>query len=104
MEAVLARYFEAANGRDFSGQVGCFAPDAVVHDEEHDHVGAEAIGAWIEETTQKYDQRFTVLGSKERDGAEVVTATVAGNFPGSPIELDFVFTLRNGKIAALRVE
>lgn len=104
MQPLLTKYFQAANERDFDGQTTCFAEDARVYDEAEDHVGRAAIRAWIEETTQKYDQHLTVLGSRERDGNEVVTARVEGSFPGSPIELDFVFTLREGMIAALKVE
>jgi ketosteroid isomerase-like protein len=30
-----------------------------------------------------------------------VAVVITGTFPGSPLELDFFFTLRDGKIAAL---
>ena len=39
----------------------------------------------------------------ERDGKIDVTVRVAGNFPGSPIDLQFVFTLKAGKISLLEI-
>jgi hypothetical protein len=33
----------------------------------------------------------------------IVTNRLTGNFPGSPIELEFVFTLDRDKIAALEI-
>jgi hypothetical protein len=39
----------------------------------------------------------------EHDGKTVVTSRDTGNFPGSPIELEFVFGLADGKIASLEI-
>jgi hypothetical protein len=39
-----------------------------------------------------------------RDGKAVVSTTLTGDFPGSPITLDFVFTLEGARIAALEVQ
>jgi hypothetical protein len=33
----------------------------------------------------------------------VVTSQVSGTFPGSPIDLRYVFTVEGGKIAALEI-
>jgi hypothetical protein len=37
------------------------------------------------------------------DGPTVVTAQVSGTFPGSPIQLRYRFTLRDGLIAAVTI-
>ncbi len=34
----------------------------------------------------------------------ILTVTLAGNFPGSPVSLDFCFTIQAGKIAGLRID
>ena len=44
-----------------------------------------------------------ITGVTEKDGGTVVTATVSGNFEGSPASLDYHFTLKDQKIAALRI-
>jgi hypothetical protein len=40
----------------------------------------------------------------EPDGKTIVATKVSGSFPGSPITLDFVFRLENGKIASLDIQ
>jgi hypothetical protein len=40
----------------------------------------------------------------EKDGERfIVTGHVTGNFPGSPIDLRYVFTLRDGAIVRLEI-
>jgi len=39
----------------------------------------------------------------ESDGATVVIARVAGDFPGSPVELQHAFRLDGGQIASLGI-
>jgi hypothetical protein len=39
----------------------------------------------------------------QRDGATIVAAKVAGDFPGSPVTLDHVFRLEGDKISSLEI-
>jgi hypothetical protein len=39
----------------------------------------------------------------ERDGKTIVACKLSGNFPGSPININFVFELRDGKITSLKI-
>jgi hypothetical protein len=74
-----------------------------VHDENHDHVGRESVRAWIEDTSRIFRPQTEVL-SADVFGDEVrVTNGVSGDFPGSPVELPFAFTLRDGQIARLNI-
>lgn len=102
-EAVAA-YWKAANARSIAAASSCFASDGVVHDEGQTHRGLAAIRTWIEDTTRKYHPIVEALRSEEKEGRHLVTARVSGTFPGSPVELDFVFTVRNGKIARLEIQ
>ena len=43
------------------------------------------------------------LASVQKDGKTIVTNRLTGNFPGSPIELEFVFTLAGDKIVSLEI-
>ena len=43
------------------------------------------------------------LASVHKDGKTVVTNRLSGNFPGSPIELQFIFELDGNKIASLEI-
>lgn len=102
MNAVTA-YFAAINARDFASAAACFAPDARVHDESRDYVGQGEIRVWIEETTRKYDHHLAPGTITPRDGKNIVTTLVTGNFPGSPVELDFVFTVTGEGISSLEI-
>jgi hypothetical protein len=97
-------YFAAANARRTDDACDCFSPDAHVHDENHDHHGTAAIRAWIEETGRKYQPQVEILRTEETGDSVTVTGLVSGDFPGSPVELDYSFTLANGTISRLSIE
>jgi ketosteroid isomerase-like protein len=99
----VAAYFAATNRHDVAAMHACFAADAVAHDERADHVGSDAIRAWIEETTAKYRATAEITGATVDGDRTVVTASIAGSFPGSPVSLDFAFTLRGSEIARLEI-
>jgi hypothetical protein len=99
----IARFIEASNARDLDASVACFAADAVVEDEGQTHRGIDAVRAWKRETEERFRYTIEPNGIDERDGQTVVTATLAGNFPGSPVELQYEFTLVDGEIAALAI-
>jgi hypothetical protein len=88
----------------FAGALAeCFAEDAVVRDEGQTIEGLAAIQQWKAETKRKYQHTIQPLGSAEKDGKTVVTCRLTGNFPGSPLDLRFVFTVEAGKIASLEI-
>jgi hypothetical protein len=43
------------------------------------------------------------LDVADRDGKTVLKAQLTGDFPGSPVTLDFAFVLKDGKIASLQI-
>ena len=100
----IAIYIDAENRGDTSALDQCFAEDAVVHDERETIQGLAAIKEWKAETKRKYNHTIEPLESVQREGTTVVTNRLTGNFPGSPIELEFVFTLEGDKIVSLEVE
>lgn len=99
----VAIYFAAENQGHTEIVAQCFAPNAVVRDEGKTIEGLAAIKQWEAETRKKYEHTVEPLGFAQKDGKAVVTNRVTGNFPGSPIELEFVFTLDGDKIAALEI-
>ena len=65
--------------------------------------GRQAIGRWKAEATAKYHYTSEPL-AVDCSGADVtVIARVTGEFPGSPIELRYRFTLEGDKIARLEI-
>ena len=99
----IAIYIAAENRGDTEAMAQCFAEDAVVRDEGKTIKGLAAIKHWKAETKRKYQHTVEPLASAQKDGKTIVTNRLTGNFPGSPIELQFIFTLDGGKIASLEI-
>ena len=96
-------YFRAENSGDVESMSGCFAPQAIVRDESRTYAGIAAIKAWKAETKKKYSHTVEPLDIDERDGKTVVKARLTGTFPGSPITVEFRFTLEGGRITSLDI-
>ena len=99
----IALYIEAENSGDVSLFDQCFTDDAVVFDENERHEGLTAIKEWKSETKRKYQHTVEPLSIIEKEGRTIVTNRLTGKFPGSPIELEFAFTLRGNKIVSLEI-
>src|SRR5204863_2086033 len=99
----IAIYIMAANRCETEAVAQCLAGKAVVRDEGKTIQGLAAIKKWMIETKQKYQHKIEPLSATQKDGKTIVTNRLTGNFPGSPIELEFVFTLDCEKIAALEI-
>ena len=98
----IAAYF-ADNGQDRDAWAQYVADNAVVRDEGRTIRGLPAIKAWKAETKKQYQHTLEPLASVDRDGKIDVTVRVAGHFPGSPIDLQFIFSLEGGKISVLEI-
>ncbi len=98
----IAAFFHANNTREFADFLSLFTADAHVTDESREHRGA-AIQEWIESATAEAKPVADVTAATQSGDETVVTATVSGNFPGSPIPLRYTFTLRDGKIERLSI-
>lgn len=99
----IASYIAAENSGDTDALAQCFSEDAVVRDEGKTIKGLAAIKQWKAETGTKYQHTVEPLLRVQKDGKTIVTNRLTGNFPGSPIELEFVFTLAGDKIASLEI-
>jgi ketosteroid isomerase-like protein len=99
----IAIYIDAENRGDTEALAKCFAEDAVVRDEGETIEGLAAIKRWKAETKKKYEHTIEPLASAQKDGKTIVTNRLTGNFPGSPVELEFVFELDGDKIALLEI-
>jgi SnoaL-like domain len=99
----IAIYLAAENQGHTDIVAECFSENAVVRDEGQAIEGLAAIKQWLGETKSKYQHTIEPLAFAEKDGKTIVTNRLTGNFPGSPIELEFVFTLDRDKIASLEI-
>jgi hypothetical protein len=97
-------YMSSENAHDADALAACFAPDATVTDEGRTREGLADIAAWRRETTQKYRHTVEPVAVVERDGKTIVATKVSGDFPGSPVTLDFIYRLKDGKISSLEIQ
>ena len=101
---VIQRYIDASNAHDVRGIVDCFTDDAVVRDENATRHGKIDIGGWATETIQKYKFQFKPLSADERGAETILSVEVSGSFPGSPITLDYHFSVADDKIQSLIID
>jgi len=99
----IAAYIAAENRGDTDALAQCFTEHAVVRDERRTIEGLAAIKEWKAETKRKYQHTVEPLASTWKDDKIIVTSRLTGNFPGSPIELQFIFKLDGNKIASLEI-
>jgi ketosteroid isomerase-like protein len=97
-------YINASNAHDVKSILACFSDDAVVHDEGETLRGKESIEGWIVKTIEKYKFQFKPLRIKVDDPEVVVAVEVSGTFDGSPVTLDYHFTVENEKILSLTID
>jgi ketosteroid isomerase-like protein len=99
----IAIYVDAENRGDADAMAKCFAEDAVVRDEGRTIKGVAAIKRWKAETKKKYRHNVEPLTVAREGDKIIVTNRLTGKFPGSPIEIRFVFRLEGDKIASLEI-
>ncbi|TCN45057.1 SnoaL-like protein [Shinella granuli] len=98
-----ADYFAADKGRSAEDVAACFTEGAIVRDEGNTYAGREAIRHWKESSSTKYTYTVEPFAIAAEDGRTVVTSHLAGDFPGSPVDLRYVFVFEGNKIAELEI-
>ena len=98
----ITAYF-AADLTDAHAVARCFTPDGCVLDEGKAHVGRAAIEAWKAAASTRYRYTTTPRRLEQHGGVYVVTSHVSGEFPDSPVDLRYTFTLKQGRIAMLEI-
>lgn len=103
LPAAIAGYFAADRDGDIDAVAACFTEDARITDEGKDNHGREAVRAWKRKSSQAYRYTAEPFAIADEGDRTVVTSHVAGDFPGSPIDLRYIFELRDDRIAALEI-
>ena len=98
----IAAYFTADKGAS-EAVAQCFTKNAVVQDEGHTYDGRAAIRRWKADASAKYQYTCEPFACEQKDGKFIVTSRLTGNFPGSPVNLRFLFGLDGDKIASLEI-
>src|ERR1700676_4231200 len=99
----LATYFAGHKNHDVDAMIGTFAESATVKDEGQERRGLPAIRKWRGGSNEKKTVAVVVINVAETAANTTVRGRVSGNFPGSPVELRFIFTLDQRKITRLEI-
>jgi hypothetical protein len=103
LPSAVAAFFHATNTREFGDFLSLFTDNAHVNDEANDYYGAQ-IADWIAEATADTKPTTKVTDIAPEGDQLQVTAQVSGNFPGSPVQLRYFFTIKDSKIAKLLIK
>lgn len=103
LSGAIAAYFAADRGRDPEAVAACFTPTAIVRDEGRAYTGCAAIRAWKAESSSRYSYTVEPIAIRFQADRTVVTGHLVGDFPGSPIDLRYAFTIDGDRIAELEI-
>jgi SnoaL-like domain len=98
----IAAYF-SADRQNPDALARCFTAQATVKDEGRTHTGLDAIRAWKASASTQYAYTTEPFALDQDNGHHIVSSRVAGNFPGSPVNLRYRFRLERGLIASLDI-
>jgi ketosteroid isomerase-like protein len=102
LPAPVAAYF-AADTIGAEAVAQCFTDGAVVIDERQEYRGRTAIARWKAEASEKFRYSVERLVVRVSGDQTTVTGRVTGDFPGSPVDLKYQFTLEGDKITRLEI-
>jgi len=101
---IVSSFFEHDAVRDIDAIVSLFADDATVIDEGETRHGTTEIRAWQTGTASKYTYTINITGTETMGpNRHLVTARLAGNFPGGTVDLKFDFTIAGERIVRLLI-
>lgn len=100
----IATYYYACDSYDKDLLMRCFTDEAVLYDEGKEYYGPAAICEHILKANKDSKVTKEIIRCTElNDRSFVVTAMLTGEFEGSPLALDYHFTLDGEKIKALDI-
>ncbi|REK77851.1 nuclear transport factor 2 family protein [Paenibacillus paeoniae] len=99
----IAAFYHASDVRDKELLTDCFTDEAIVHDEGKEYFGSAAISEHIIQVNTEAKVSTDITNCEEKNDQIIVTAMLSGEFKGSPLPLDFHFTLDGRKIKKLNI-
>ena len=100
---IVQRYVDASTAHDLEAILACFSEHARVRDERETRRGRQAIAKWIAKTVEQYKFHYTPLWVAHHESEVILEIEVSGTFAGSPVTLDYWFSIKDGAIASLTI-
>jgi hypothetical protein len=105
LPAPISSYLVAHRARDLDTAAGYYTEDAIAVDEGRAYRGRQQIRDWLATAASEYTYTIELTGARRLDDEHYVAIHhLEGNFPGGVADLQFTFTLREGRISALTIE
>jgi ketosteroid isomerase-like protein len=98
---VIADLVKAQNNFDSAAYADCFAETAIVFDEGKTHKGRTEIENWIDNANKSY--KAVMKPTEYSANKQVLKAEISGNFPGSPLVLNYQFEIKEEEIYSLKI-
>ena len=99
----IGAYFSADRDRNPGAVAAAFTAGGSVKDKGKTHRGHDAIRDWMAAEDQQYSYTVEPFHIGTRDGRTEVIGHASGDFPGSPIDLRYLFILTGSQIAELEI-
>ena len=103
MPKPIAKYLAAEAAKKPDAISLCFSEDGVVRDEGLDYRGRDAIRQWKASADAKYNYVLVPFAVYTEGNKVTVRVQLTGDFPGSPVNLDHIFTLSKDEISYLEI-
>jgi hypothetical protein len=99
----IEAYFDADRDGSPDAVAAAFTENCSVKDKGKTHRGRDAIRKWMADESKQYSYTVEPFLIATDNGKTQVTAHAVGAFPGSPIDLRFLFVLAGDKVAELEI-
>lgn len=102
LPTAVRTYLAAHPARDFEAMSSVLTDRTVIVDEDQEHVGREAIRAWLGRAANQYEVTEEYRSQTQVSASEwVVVNHLEGSFPGGVVDLRFRFTVDGGTLTRL---
>lgn len=99
LHQTIAGLVKAQDNFNADAYASCFTADAVVIDEGHTYQGKAAIRNWIAAANKKYQAKMKPLDWKKN----ILKTELSGDFPGSPVIVEYQFEFEGELISSLKI-
>jgi ketosteroid isomerase-like protein len=101
----ISQYLAARQSRDTDAAAGCLTQDATVIDEGNTYTGPQQIRDWLANSASEYTYTSELTGALRIDDDRYVAINhLEGDFPGGVVDLQYKFTLYDGRISQIIIE
>lgn len=100
---VVSAYFDADQASNVDALNHIFSESAIVEDDGSLYRGIVEIRTWLLAMKEKYQYSLEIIDVSNTGHISTVLTQGSGNFPNSPVKLNFQFTLENDKVVKLSI-